>query len=157
MAGLNDITYVNSDIRVFIPLGKLNKNIKRAQYWLDGAIMDSMTPYMPMVTGNFIQRTRAMSAAIQGSGQVCAAAPPYGRYLYEGKVMVETTGQPAFYIEGVGFRHHIGSTLIPTGKDLNYTSTFHPGVQSHWFEPAKRTHEKEWKNGVRRILWGSKT
>ncbi len=51
--------------------------------------------HMPMQTGQFINVTKAMSAAVAGTGKVVAAAPPMGRFLYEGRTMVdEKTGSP---------------------------------------------------------------
>ena len=41
--------------------------------------------HMPMQTGQFINVTKAMSAAVAGTGKVVAAAPPMGCFLYEGK------------------------------------------------------------------------
>lgn len=137
---------VDGDIRVDLDLSRVEENIDRAQFWLDSQVMTDMVPFMPMASGNFIQRTRAVSAAWAGTGQVCAGAPPMGRFLYEGKVMVDhETGSPWA---------RKGAKKVVTDKPLQYTTTFHSGVQDHWFEPAKQSHGKAWIAGVKRIGGG---
>lgn len=150
--GIRDFHYDGANVKADINFGKWEEKHQNAQTILDQQIMQSMEPFMPFVTGNFVQNTKARSAVLAGSGQVCAAAPPYGRYLYEGKVMIESTGQHAFYIPEVGWRHHKGSTLIPTDKDLHFTDTFHPEVRAHWFDAAKERFKDQWIDSVRRQL-----
>ena len=142
-----------------IDLGRIERNIEKAQYFLDSQVMTDMVPYMPMQTGNFIQRTRAMSAAIAGSGKVVAAAPPMGRYLYMGKVMVDSeTGKgparievsPGEYI----FRFRKGAKLVATDRDLKFSKAANPKVQKQWFDAAKRAHGKEWVKQVKKIAGG---
>ena len=134
----------------------LNADLRKAQYWLDNQVMTDMIPYMPMDTGTLIQNTVSRSRALAGSGLVCAAAPPYGRYLYEGKVMVDSeTGKGARRIVlatgEVIYRHRKGARLVPTGRDLTFQR---PGAEAHWFEAARRDHFDEWVEGVRKILGG---
>ena len=63
---------VDGDIRIKLDMHRFEEQFRRAQYQLDGAVMNSMVPFMPMITGSFINTTRAASAAIQGSGEVYA-------------------------------------------------------------------------------------
>lgn len=142
-----------------IDLGRIEENIRKAQYFLDSQVMTDMVPYMPMQTGNFIQRTRAMSAAVAGSGKVVAAAPPMGRYLYMGKVMVDSeTGKgparievsPGEYI----FRFRKGAKLVATERDLKFSKAANPKAQKQWFDAAKRAHGKEWVKQVKKIAGG---
>ena len=142
-----------------IDLGRIERNIEKAQYFLDSQVMTDMVPYMPMQTGNFIQRTRAMSEAIAGSGKVVAAAPPMGRYLYMGKVMVDSeTGKGPMRIEvSPGeyiFRFRKGAKLVATDRDLNFSKAANPKVQKQWFDAAKRDHGKEWVKQVKKIAGG---
>lgn len=142
-----------------IDLGRIERNIEKAQYFLDSQVMTDMVPYMPMQTGNFIQRTRAMSAAIAGSGKVVAAAPPMGRYLYMGKVMVDSeTGKGPMRIEvSPGeyiFRFRKGAKLVATDRDLKFSKAANPKVQKQWFDAAKRDHGKEWVKQVKQIAGG---
>lgn len=131
-------------------------NVPKAQYWLDGQVMNDCVPLMPMVTGAFIAQTRQVSASLQGTGKVCVAAGVQGRYLYEGKVMVDAqTGKGAAPITtSTGeliFRHRLGAKLMPTSRPLTYTN---PNAVPHWFDEAKKDHFDEWKEGTLNIIRG---
>lgn len=131
-----------------------NKKLRQAQYWLDTQIMTDMIPLMPMDTGMFIQNTVSRSQALAGTGVVCAGAPPYGRYLYYGKVMVDSqTGKGArrIVLESgeVIYRHRRGATLVPTDRPLHYRRA---SAVPEWFEVAKEQHFDQWVEGVKRIL-----
>ena len=139
-----------------ITVSGLNADLKKAQYWLDNQIMTDMIPYMPMDTGTLIQNTVSRSRALAGSGLVCAAAQPYGRYLYEGKVMVDSeTGKGARRIMlptgEIIYRHRRGARLVATDRDLKFQR---PGAEAHWFEAARRDHFEQWVEGVQKILGG---
>ena len=126
----------NATIELDVDLSRFERQYQKAQYDLDNMVMTSMIPYMPMRTGTFVNVTKALSAAIAGSGYVYAAAPPFGRFLYEGKVMVdEKTGSPWA---------RPGAKKIVTNKDLIYDKSAHPNVTDHWFDTAKKNHGEEW-------------
>ena len=146
-------------IKANIDLGRIEGNIQKAQFALDSQVMTDMVPYMPMQTGNFIQRTRAMSAAIAGSGKVVAAAPPMGRYLYMGKVMVDSeTGKgPARIPVGPNeyiFRFRKGAKLVATERDLQFSKAANPKVTKQWFDAAKRDHGRDWVKLAKRTAGG---
>ena len=131
------------DIEMRINLSRFEKQFEEAQYALDSMIMEDMVPYMPHQTGTFINVTRAMSAALAGSGKVVAAAPPMGRFLYEGKVMVDpVTGSPWA---------RAGAKKIVTDRDLKYGN---PKATPHWFDTAKEKHGKSWIREVKKIAGG---
>lgn len=131
-----------------IDLGRIERNIEKAQYFLDSQVMTDMVPYMPMQTGNFIQRTRAMSAAVAGSGIVVAAAPPMGRFLYEGKVMVGVDSHSPFA--------RYGEKKVVTDRDLQYSTAAHPKVEKKWFDAAKRDHGSDWVKMAKKVAGGAK-
>ena len=136
----------NATIELDVDLTRFNKQYGEAQFALDSMIMTSMVPYMPMRTGTFINVTKAMSAAIAGSGTVIAAAPPFGRFLYEGKVMVgERTKRP--WAEKAERKDVID-------KDLDYYKGAHPKVTDHWFDTAKANHGDSWVRAVKKIAGG---
>lgn len=138
----------NYEVNMHIDLARFEKQFTRAQYLLDSQIMTDMVPYMPMQTGTFINVTRAMSAAIAGSGKVVAAAPPMGRFLYEGKVMVdEVTGSPWA---------RKGAKKKLTDRDIVFSTAANPKAQKHWFEAAKRDHGKEWVRQAKKTAGGGK-
>lgn len=136
---------------VNVNMSGLAKRLNAAQYWLDSQIMTDMLPYMPLDTGIFQQTTRGKSAALAGSGRVIAATTPAGRYLYYGKVMVDSvTGagprkietSPGEYI----LRFRKGAKLVPTDRPLTYSN---PMARPEWFEVAKSEHLQEWIDGVK--------
>lgn len=154
---LKTFSIVNGDVHVKIAYDRFTDQYRRAQYELDGDVINSMVPFMPMVTGSFINVTRAASAAVQGSGQVYAAYGPQGRFLYEGKGMVdEQTGSPW---AAKGRKKVLVSQF--TGKThakefLQYTHQAHPQAQSHWFDTAKEADGDQWIRKVKQIAGGGK-
>lgn len=136
--------------------GRMQKNLPKAQYFLDNQIFADMQPYMPMVSGAFIQAVRLKSSALAGTGQVCVATGPQGRYLYEGKAMVDSQtlkGPRKILVDGeVILRFRKGATLIPTARPLNYSKSAHPMARDHWYEAARDAHIEEWKKSVRHVL-----
>lgn len=129
-----------------IDLSRFEGQYSRAQYELDSMVMTSMVPYMPMQTGTFINVTRGMSAAIAGSGKVVAAAPPMGRFLYEGKVMVGERTRSAWAAKG--------ERKEAIEKPLNYSRHANPKVTDHWFNTAKENHGKAWVAKIKKIAGG---
>ena len=136
---------VSGDIKVDVSLSRFEKQFQDAQYWLDGQVMNDMVPYMPHRDGIFVNLTRMRSAALQGTGKVVAGAPPQGRFLYEGKVMIDpVTGSPWA---------RKGAKKVVTERPLTYSN---PKATPHWFDTAKDAHGKSWVKGVKRIAGGGK-
>lgn len=148
---------IAGDLKVKLSLSRFDEQYKKAQYQLDGDVMNSMVPFMPMISGSFINNTRAASTAVQGSGQVYAAYGPQGRYLYEGKVMVdEVTGSP-FARRGakkVLVSQYAGKTAAK--ENIEYTHQAHPKAQDHWFDAAKAADGKKWVRRVKATAGGGK-
>lgn len=146
----HEYKYKGKNIRaeMEIDLGRFEGQYSKAQYALDSMVMTDMVPFMPEVTGQFINVTRTMSASIAGSGKVVAAAPPFGRFLYNGKVMVGIDTRSAWAKKG--------EKKEVTGKDLDFSTGAHPSAQAHWFDPAKRKNQKEWVRQTRKIAGGGK-
>ena len=148
---------IAGDLKVKLSLSRFDEQYKKAQYQLDGDVMNSIVPFMPMISGSFINTTRAASAAVQGSGQVYAAYGPQGRYLYEGKVMVdEVTGSP-FARKGakkVLVSQYAGKTAAK--ENIEYTHQAHPKAQDHWFDAAKAADGKKWVRRVKATAGGGK-
>lgn len=136
---------VSGDIKADVSLNRFEKQFQEAQFWLDGQVMNDMVPCMPHRDGIFINLTRLRSAALQGTGKVVAGAPPQGRFLYEGKVMVDpVTGSPWA---------RKGAKKVVTERPLTYSN---PKATPHWFDTAKDAHGKSWVKGVKRIAGGGK-
>ena len=145
----------NVTITMDIDLSRFERQYGQAQYLLDSQIMTDMIPFMPMVTHTFINVTRGMSAAIAGSGHVFAAAPPFGRFLYEGNGMVDpVTGSPYARpgSKKVLVSQYSGKTAAK--ERLEYSKNAHPNAQSHWFEASKRENGSRWVKQTKRIAGG---
>lgn len=134
------------DIELDVDLSRFEKQYGKAQYALDSVIMTSMQPYMPHQTGTFINVTKAMSASIAGSGTVIAAAPPMGRFLYEGKTMIDPETKSPWA--------RPGAKKVVTDKDLGYSKSHNPQVTDHWFDEAKKNHGASWVKAVKNIAGG---
>ena len=147
---------VDGDIKIKLNLTRFDKQFQRAQYQLDGNVMNSMVPFMPMVTGDFVDVTRAASAAVQGSGKVYAAYGPAGRFLYQGKTMVSTVTGITRATKGkkVLVSQYGGKTKAK--EDLQYTKTAHPKAQAKWFDAAKKADGKSWIKQAKKTAGGGK-
>ena len=148
---------VDGDIKIKLNLTRFDKQFQRAQYQLDGNVMNSMVPFMPMVTGDFVDVTRAASAAVQGGGKVYAAYGPAGRFLYQGKTMVSAVTGSTWATKGtkkVLVSQYGGKTKAK--EDLQYTKTAHPKAQAKWFDAAKKADGKSWIKQAKKTAGGGK-
>ena len=135
--------YSKPNLEMRINLSRFEKQYEDAQKKLDSMVMTDMKPYMPHQTGTFINITSAQSASLAGSGTVVAAAAPMGRFLYEGKVMVDpVTGSPWA---------RPGAKKVVTDRELKYSN---PKATPHWFDTAKENHGKSWVREVKKIAGG---
>lgn len=135
--------YSKPNLKMRINLSRFEKQYEDAQKKLDSMVMTDMKPYMPHQTGTFINITSAQSASLAGSGTVVAAAAPMGRFLYEGKVMVDPlTGSPWA---------RAGAKKVVTDRDLRYSN---PKATPHWFDTAKENHGESWVREVKKIAGG---
>lgn len=146
---------IEGNIRVTLDMSRFERQFQLAQYQLDGNVMNSMVPFMPMITGSFINITRATSSAAQGTGKVYAAYGPQGRFLYEGKTMVDEETGSTWARRGarkVLVSQYGGKTNAR--EDLVYTKQAHPKAQSHWFDAAKKADGKKWIRDVKKTAGG---
>lgn len=146
MFHFHSFSIVRGDIKVNVSLNRFEKQFQEAQYWLDGQVFTDMEKYMPFRDGNMRNVSAIMSRSMQGSGQVIAGAPPYGRFLYEEKVMVDpVTGSPWA---------RAGAKKVVTDRDLVFDKTAHPRATGHWFDAAKEQCVKSWAKGVKKRAGG---
>ena len=134
---------VEGDIRVDINLNRFEKQYQDAQIYLDREVMNGMKPYMPLRDGALVNLTTKRSAVYQGTGKVYAAYTPYGRFQYEGKIMVDPVTDLPWARKGV--------KKVPTDEALTYSN---PKATPHWFDTAKNNHGQAWIRGVNRIAGG---
>lgn len=133
---LHDVSYVQGSVRVNLRFARYGQRFDQAQQWLGNQVLTDCIPYMPLRTGS--QRQRSYVAA--GGAQVIFPGP-YARFLYMGKVMVDSeTGSPWARRDAV-------KVVTPRNLKLQV------GVP-HWAEAAKADHGGEWTRGCKRILLG---
>lgn len=131
-----------------IDLSRFEGQYSKAQYELDSMVMTSMMPYMPKRTGTFINVTQGLSQSIAGSGKVVAAAPPMGRYLYEGKVMEGKKSKSAFAQKAEK------KVVRQPPQMLDYYQKVNTRVTDHWFETAKTNHGTAWLRKTKKLAGG---
>lgn len=143
MKHFKNISVVSGDIEIDINMSRFERQFQRAQYELDTMVMQSMKPYMPFNTGTFYNLTKQRSDAVAGTGQVIAAAPPYGRFLYMGKVMVDPATQSPWARKG--------AKKVTIDRSLTYSN---PKATPFWFDTAKQKHGDEWIKKVKKTAGG---
>lgn len=131
------------DIQIKVSLDRFERQYQEAQYELDTAVMKSMIPFMPHETGTQVNKALAMSAALAGTGKVIAAAPPEGRFLYEGKVMVDPETNSPWARKG--------AKKVVIDKDLQFSN---PKATPHWFDTAKKKDGDDWVKQTKKIAGG---
>ena len=137
---------VNGNVTAELNLKRFERQFEKAQFWLDGQVMQDVIPFMPFRDGNLVNVSKIHSAAMQGTGKVVVGTPPYGRFLYEGKVMIDPETKSPWARKG--------AKKIVTDRNLEFDKTAHPDATDHWFEPAKQKHGKAWLRGVKKIAGG---
>lgn len=113
-------------------------------------VMADTEKYVPMLTGDFVQRTQAVGKYIIYPG-------PFARYLYNGKVMVNAaTGQgPRRIVDRNGnvyIRFPKGSKLKATDRDLVFRRDYHPNATARWFEVSKAQNLKKWEKSAGKLM-----
>lgn len=140
-----NVSYVKGHVRVNLRFAKYGPRFAKAQEWLGQQVLADSKLYMPYRSGNLQQQ----SYVTEGGRQVVFPGP-YARYLYMGKVMVDSkTGKGPANIPNVGPRFREGATLVATDRDLRFAT----GVP-RWAEVAQNEHGKEWAAECKRIILG---
>lgn len=110
----------------------------RAETIIANQVLKDTTPFVPALNMSLAKRAHVVSNQVIYPG-------PYARYLYYGKVMVDSvTGKGPANIPGVGYRFRKGATLKPTDRNLVFTKTVHPQAQAYWFEASKKQNLEKW-------------
>ena len=121
---------------------KLASASESAEHLLAVEIQKDTEPFVPALTKSLVNRT-------QVKGNMIVYPGPYARYLYYGKVMVDSaTGKGPMRIVGDDgsevIRFRKGATLTPTDRPLNIRQDVHPQAQPHWLEGSKAQNLSKW-------------
>ncbi len=130
--------------------GKLAASQEPAAHAVAVQASKDTEPYVPMRTGSLTARTQVEGSRIIYPG-------PYARYLYMGKVMVDSqTGKgPMKIVDQNGdefIRFRKGATLVATSRNLNISTASHPKAQARWFEASKAENLEKWKKTAKEAL-----
>ena len=150
-----NFSVVQDGVDIKLNLDRFSKQYNDAQMKLDNMVMTDMKPFMPHQDGTFIAITEGMSQAIAGTGKVIAAAPPEGRFLYEGKGMVDPATGSTWARKGakkVLVSKYSGQTNAK--ENLVFSTKHNPKVQAHWFDAAKKADGDKWVKAVKQIAGG---
>lgn len=151
---LEKVSIVDGSVRANLNLDKYADRFREAQQWLGNRVLTACKPLLPLMTGSLQQRSY-----VDKGGREVVFPGPYARYLYMGKVMVDSvTGKgPRPIVKGPGeieFKFRYRSKLVPTARPLNIKRTYHPEATDHWFDVAKARYEQEWIDELRRKFGG---
>jgi len=117
-----------------------------AQYTWSRIVFDNSVPYMPMLTGNFIDRATAVSEPLMSHGELLYP-PPFAHYLWEGILYIDPeTGKAAYFSENYGFWSRPGVTKEPSNIPLEYTQNHNPQAGARWTERAAADNFRAWEN-----------
>ncbi len=130
--------------------GKLYKAATKTERALPYQIVKDTERFVPALTKSLSNRTQVVENMIVYPG-------PYARYLYYGKVMVDSeTGKGAAHFlnqhgEDV-FYFRKGAKLKSTERDLVFTTSVHPDAQAHWMEVSESLNKEKWNQIAARDL-----
>lgn len=139
---IDKIAVVNGAVTLDIDLSEYPERFEKAQQELGKMVLNSSRKYMPLLTGSLRQRSY-----VADGGKKVVFPGPYARYLYGGRVMVDSvTGKGPALIhdkngDEVDLRFRKGAILVPTQRRLTYKQ---PNAQAEWFQVAKDVHLQEW-------------
>ena len=109
--------------------GVLANKVDKTSQIVAQQIRKDTSPYVPFLNGALDRGTRVV-------GNTVIYPPPYARFLYYGKVMVDpetgSTYAPA------------GGTKVVTDRNLVFTKQGHPQAQAFWFEASKAQNLDKW-------------
>lgn len=108
---------------------KLQQAGPRAAHAVAVQIQKDTEPFVPALTGSFVDRTQVVENMVIYPG-------PSARMLYNGKLMIDPNTGSAWAKKG--------ATKVVIGQDLKYNHSMHSQAQSHWFEPSKAQNMEKW-------------
>lgn len=102
-------------------------------------ILKDTNDFVPALTMSFANRSRVYGNRIIYPG-------PYARYLWYGKVMVNSvTGKGPRKIPEVGYRWPLGAILKPTSRNLKFNTSVHANATDHWMDVSAAQNMKKWE------------
>lgn len=121
---------------------KIEEAGEKAAHTLAVEVAKDTEMFAPSVTKSLSNRTKVEKGDIIYPG-------PYARYLYNGKLMVSSTGSAWA---------KRGEKKTVKDKDLVFNKSVHSSAQAHWFDASKAMNKEKWirvaKKAMERELGG---
>ncbi|MBQ6787543.1 MAG: hypothetical protein IJO85_07470 [Lachnospiraceae bacterium] len=124
-------------VNISLNTSRIDNNILEAQKLLNEQVVADCEPYVPFNQGALRNSVRYPQGI---HGGVIEYDTPYAHYIYTGILYLTKDGR------SFAQRHE---KKYPTDRILEYHE---PGTGSKWFESAKKDHEKEWIDLVKRTV-----
>lgn len=143
---------VTEDIEVHVTMKPTTDRLNTAFRNLKTNIMNGMQPLMPFREGYLTKLTRAANTTLLDDERMYAAAGekaggvPYGRFLYNGKVMIGEKSRSPWARKD--------EKKIVTSKPLDLAHSNNPNAVPFWFDEAKKRYMKQWLALVQEDLEG---
>lgn len=129
------------DIQVDIPDSIITEPASRAEHIVALQAMKDTKPYVPFLTGSLSNRTQVKQKHLRDEtrveGDTIIYPGPYARYLYYGKLMVDTQTGSAWA------RPKTKKKLTDKNLVLAHDGV-DPQATSHWFEVSKAANIDKW-------------
>lgn len=147
------MSYLKIDIRDDFSdalMRKLDEAGPKAAHTLAVQAAKDTEPFVPALTKSLVNRTQVVENKIIYPG-------PYARYLYNGKVMVDSaTGKGPMRIKAKDgtelIRFRKGAVLEATERPLKFNKSVHKNAQSEWFEASKLQNLEKWTEVAGRAI-----
>lgn len=135
-----DFNYHNGSLEIKISGRRIQRNLIKAQRYLDGQVLEDSNKYVPFRNGEL--RRSGIRNTVVGSGEV-KWCTPYAHYQHEGKDMVGTVTKRHWAMRGEPKEYN--------GRDLIHHT---PDTSSNWFKKAKLLHGRDWVKKIKKIAGG---
>lgn len=134
----DEYLFVNGNIKVEINLSKFKEKLSQAQRGLAYQIIADTQDYVP-----FLQGDLSNSAKPNEDNTQIIYKTPYARYLYMGKLMVDSRGS-------TWAKKHTKKHVV--NKDLTYSKEHHSKAGAKWYERSKEDNLENWINTVKKAV-----
>jgi len=114
-----------------------------AQELWSSIVFYGSTPYMPMITGQFIDLSIAASTELFKYGELLYPTV-YAHFLWQGIVFVDPETGSAWARAGV--------TKIPIGRELIFNKESNPLATAQWVIAAQNDNLEKWINDFQKAI-----
>lgn len=143
------------NVHIKFDTNRIDGNLKEAQAWLNQQIVTDCRPLMPFRQGALDDSVSFPQGIYGGEIKWGNRNVPYAHYMYAGIVYGPNIPQKDAQGNIIGWFSPKNKSKYPTGRKLQYTTTFNKEAGSEWFERAKERHLHDWEKGVKKKVGGT--